>query len=193
MEQNEKFKKVNPGYLLLNILGPIAVFIIGVVLAVILPENVGMIVSILTFILVVLWCAFLARKVYEKTRAKTIEELKCTGFVPNRTFNADGCTVMVDLGHGKIAMIFRWNPTKFYVRPASALTNVRVDDGCHGSGFMAGSSCVSFLFTVEGKKFRVNTFTSNRQWKMNSEYITNGIKKAEDMVNALVSAGAQKQ
>lgn len=192
MDYNEKLKKVNPVYLLLNIFGPIAVLIIGMAISVALPENVGVFIAIIVFAFAIIWWAFLGRKVYEKTREKTIAELKSKGFTPNCVFNADGCTVIVDLKKGQIAIVFRWNPTKAYVRPASELSNVHVDDGRHGAGFMEGSSCVSFIFTVEGRKIRVNTFTSNRQWKMNSEYITTGIKKAEDMVTALVAAGAKK-
>ena len=117
-------------------------------------------------------------------------ELDAQGFVRNHTFNADGCTVAVDLKAGKIAVLFRWNPGKVYVRPAGSITKVWVDDGRGGAGFLEGSSRVSFLFTVEGMTIRVNTFTSNKRWKMDSDYILTGISKADLMVEALQAAGA---
>ena len=117
--------------------------------------------------------------------------LEESGFVPNHTFNGDGCTVVVDLVHGQVALLFRWNPAKVYVRPASALSGVRVDDGRGGVSILEGSSRVSFLFTVEGVTVRVNTFTSNRRWRMDSDYILTGISKADMMAETLIGAGAQ--
>ena len=66
-----------------------------------------------------------------------------------------------------------------------------MDDGCSGAGFLKGSSRVSFLFVVDGIKIRVNTFTSNKRWRMDSNYILTGISKADMMVDVLKSAGAQ--
>lgn len=191
METMEKIKKTNILYLLLNIFGPFAVMVLAVVLGVMLPEQVGLILSIVGFGLAVLWWSFLGRKFYDKTKARTLSALEAEGFVPNHTFNADGCTVVVDLVHGQVALLFRWNPTKAYVRPASALSNVYVDDGRGGAGFLEGSSRVSFLFTVEGMKIRVNTFTSNKRWRMDSDYILTGISKADLMAETLIEAGAQ--
>lgn len=191
MENNEKFQKINAGYLLLNVFGPIAVLVLGMALSMVLPDTPGLLLCIAVYAFAVLWWALLGRKYYENIREKTLDELEENGFTPNHIFNADGCTVAVDLRRGQIALLFRWNPRRAYVRPASALSNVRVDDGCHGAGFMAGSSRVSFLFTVDQMPVRVNTFTSNRRWQMNSDYITTGVEKAETMVAALIAAGAK--
>lgn len=191
METVEKMQKINPLYLILNIFGPVAVMVLAVALGVMLPEQVGLILSILGVGLAVAWWGFLGRKFYDKTKGRTLAGLEETGFVPNHTFNADGCTVVVDLVHAQVALLFRWNPTKAYVRPASALSNVCVDDGRGGAGFLEGSSRVSFLFTVDGMKIRVNTFTSNKRWRMDSDYILTGISKADLMAETLIGAGAQ--
>jgi len=63
-----------------------------------------------------------------------------------------------------------------------------VDDGKSGAGIFAGSGRVSFLFTVDGIKVRVNTFTSNQRWRMDSEYILTGISKADMMVKIIEEA-----
>lgn len=186
-----KMQKINPLYLLFNILLPILVLVGAVALGVALPEKFGLVLSILGVGFAVLWCAFLCRKVYESQKDKQIEALRGEGFVPNHTFTADGCTVAVDLGHAKVALVFRWNPGKAYVYPAKTITELRVDDGRGGAGFMEGSSRVSFLFCIEGTRIRVNTFTSNKRWRMDSDYIRTGISKANTMVEALVAAGAQ--
>lgn len=191
MEGNEKFQKVNAGYLLLNIFGPVVVVVIGMSLSMVLPGQAGMLVCVAVYIFAVLWWAVLGRKYYDKIKERTFSELEKTGFTPNHTFNADGCTVAVDLRQGKIALLFRWNPRKVYVRPASALSKVRVDDGCRGAGILAGSSRVSFLFNVDGATIRVNTFTSNRRWQMNSDHIVTGVEKARTMADALIAAGAK--
>ena len=53
---------------------------------------------------------------------------------------------------------------------------------------MEGSSRVSFLFSIDGVRIRVNTFTSNKRWRMDSEYILTGISKADLMVEILETA-----
>lgn len=188
----DKMQKIDPVYLLINILLPVAVLVGAVALGVILPEKFGVILSILGVGFTVLWCAFLCRKLYKTQEEKQLHALREQGFVPNHTFSADGCTLAVDLEHGKVALIFRWNPGKAYVRPASAINGLRVDDGRGGAGFLEGSSRVSFVFMIEGQRLRVNTFTSNKRWRMDSDYILTGISKADVMVEALSAAGANK-
>ena len=53
---------------------------------------------------------------------------------------------------------------------------------------MEGSSRVSFLFNVDDVKIRVNTFTSNQRFRMDSDYILTGISKADLMVKILEEA-----
>ena len=192
MENTAKIQKINWVYLSLNAVGPILFMVAMTALGVALPEQVGVFCAIIGFGGAVLWWSLLGRKQYEKMRDTRIEELKSQGFTCSHTFNADGNTVVVDLAHSQIALIFRWNPGKVYVRPASALSNVYVDDGRSGAGPLAGSSRVSFLFTVEETRVRVNTFTSNRRWRMDSDYILTGISKADVMVETLAAAGAKR-
>ncbi len=193
METEEKLQKINIVYLLLNIFGPVIVMVGAIALGVILPQQIGMIFAMVGFAFAVVWWSFLGRKVYDSTKEKTLAGLEAQGFTRNHTFNADGCTVSVDLNKGQIAILFRWNPGKVYVRPASRISKVWVDDGRGGAGFLEGSSRVSFLFTVDGMTIRVNTFTSNKRWRMDSDYILTGISKADMMVEALQAAGAGKQ
>ena len=113
-----------------------------------------------------------------------MKELDASGYVRNHTFNADGCTVAVDIAHGKIAMVFKWNPSNCFVVPANRITNVWVDDG----KMLGGTRRVSFLFIVDGVKVRVNTFTSNRSWSMKSNYVLEALSKADMMVEYLQAA-----
>ena len=111
-----------------------------------------------------------------------------SGFLPNHTFDSDICTVVVDVEHGKIALIFFWNPFQNYVLPASRISKIWTDDGKTGMGPLTGSSRVSFLFTVDDIRIRVNTFTSNKRWRMDSDYILTGISKADMMAGVLTEA-----
>lgn len=192
----EKMKKIDPVYMLVNILLPFVVLIATVALGVLLydyvPEQVGLVLSILGVGFFALWWAYLGRKLYELRREKTLAALRAGGFSPSHIFNADGCTLAVDLERGEIALVFRWNPKKAYVRPAGAISELRVDDGRGGAGFLEGSSRVSFVFRVEDAKIRVNTFSSNKRWRMDSDYILTGISKADVMVEALTAAGARQ-
>ncbi len=190
VETQEKLKKVNVPYLLGNILIPPLLVVVGLVVGVRLAGVAGASIFVVCFVVAFLWWP-LGRKLAGRKRNRMLQALENTDFEPSHTFNSKGCTTVVDLVHGQVALLFRWNPGKIYVRPASALSNVYVHDGRGGAGILEGSSQVSFRFTVEGINVKVNTFTSNRRWRMDSDYILTGISKADVMVEALVSAGAR--
>ncbi len=136
----------------------------------------------------ILWWVWGGKLLFKGKRKKLMRELEQSGFIPNHTFDSDICTVIVDIEHGKLAILFFWNPFQSYVLPASRIAKIWTDDGKTGAGFLAGSSRVSFLFTVDGIRIRVNTFTSNKRWRMDSDYILTGISKADLMVGVLEEA-----
>ncbi len=187
MEQ--KIKKVNMTYLLLNIFGPIILAILVFLLAVVLPSELTGImstISALVFFGACIWWAIGISKLSDKKKEEKLNELDTTDFVRNNTFYGDGCTVAVDIEGGKIAMIFKWNPTECFVMPASRITRIWVDDG----KTIGGTSRVSFLFVIDEVKVRVNTFISNRIWSMKSDNVVEAISKAEMMAEALQKAQA---
>lgn len=184
--ETQKIKKVNPLYLLASIFIPIAAIVLASVLAVLLISNsgVGSIIIMIVFFGSIVWWAVGIGKVYEKKRDAKLKELDGQGFTRNQTFNADGCTVAVDVVHGRIAMVFKWNPFQCFVIPANRVSKMWVDDG---KG-MGGTSRVSFLFIVDDVKVRVNTFTSNKIWSMKSDYVLEALSKADMMIEVLKSA-----
>ncbi|MBR1854693.1 MAG: hypothetical protein IJ794_16365 [Lachnospiraceae bacterium] len=191
METNERIQKVNTMYLLGNIFIPIFAAIVINVFGDLFLGRLGIILGAAAMIGAVLWWVIIGKSVYDKGKEKTLAELDKSGFTRNHTFNGDGCTVVVDIKQGKVALLFRWNPGKVYIRPASALSRVHTEDGKTGSGIMEGSARVRFCFVVEQIQVNVNTFTSNQRWPIDSEHILTGISKADMMVETLVAAGAQ--
>ncbi len=140
--------------------------------------------SILSF----LWWVFAGKIIYNRATKKLEKQLDESGFKRNNTFYGDGLTVVVDTENGKIAIASFWNPFESFVLPASRITKAWVDDGKSGVGIFEGSGRVSFLFTIDNVKVRVNTFTSNTRWRMDSEQILTGISKADMMVEVLETA-----
>ena len=196
MSEGQKLKKVNLLYLLAYILLPVVILVMCAILVFRLVESssVGAILLTALVILAVFWWSFLGEALYDKGQAKRMKALDEQGFVRNHTFTSDGCTVAVDLVHKQLAMMFRWNPGKTFVVPAGHITKAWVDDGSGGSGFLNGTSRVSFVFLVDGVKIRVNTFISNRRWRLESDNVLTGISKADVMVevlNAAAGIGAQ--
>ena len=183
----ERVKKVDVTYLLIYLLAPILLIVVCY-LPLILMDLKGAIAVVLVFapvvIAIAIWilCGSFLYKRKKKEFAAALDE---QGFIRNHTFNSDSCTVIVDAVNGKIALLFRWNMFHPYVLPASRIEKTWVDDGRGGAGFMEGSSRVSFLFLIDGIKIRVNTFTSNKRWRMDSDYILTGISKADMMVEVL--------
>lgn len=188
--ENQKIKKINFAYLLGYILGPIIFSAICFTIGILFFDE-GIMAVILYMIPIfasVIWWTFGGNFIFKKKRNLFEEELDKKGFKRNQTFYADGSMVAVDIENGKIGVLFFWNPFQTFVLPANRITNIRVDDGRSGSGFMEGSSRVSFLFNVDDVKIRVNTFTSNQRWRMDSDYILTGISKADLMVKILEEA-----
>ncbi len=187
----ETIKKINVPYLLSYIFVPIAITAVCYLLGYLFFYDGGMGAVILFMVppaVSILWWVFGGKMIFRGKRKKLMRELEQSGFQPNHTFDSDGCTVIVDIGHGKIAVLTFWNPFQSYVLPASRITKIWTDDGKTGAGFMAGSSRVSFLFIIDGIRVRVNTFTSNQRWRMDSDYILTGISKADMMVEVLKEA-----
>lgn len=188
----EKLQKKNMGYLLGYILGPIALvavcYFIGYTF---FPDGgYGAVACFMGApILAVAWYILAGRMFYKSGVKKLETAMDAQGLTRNQTFSGRGCTVVVDLNKGMLGLAFFWNPAQQYIIPASRITKAWVDDGCHGAGVMKGSSQVSFLFTVDGAvTVRVYTFTSNRRWRMDSDYILTGISKADKMVEVLEAA-----
>lgn len=190
MQTSEKIKKINVLYLLLYILVPLVVIVVcGFLYAKFFPEGtMAPIFSMAPTLLAAVWWVGGGRFVFKRQQKKLAAELKQKGFVAGYTFDAKNCYVSVDAQKGEIALLFFWNPFRSAVLPTNRIDKIWVDDGATGSGIMRGSSRVSFLFTLDGVTIRVNTFTSNKRWNMDSNYILTGISKADMMANVLVEA-----
>ena len=189
MEQ-QKVKKVNLIYLLSYIFAPILICVLCYVISMNhFPKgNMAVILIMVPSFLAFIWWVFAGRIIYGKAKKKLEKQLEDNGFIRNNTFYGDGFTVVVDTENGKIALVSFWNPFENYILPASRITKTWVDDGKSGFGIFEGSGRVSFLFSMDNTKVRVNTFTSNTRWRMDSEQILTGISKADKMVEVLEEA-----
>lgn len=188
--ENEKIQKINIIYLLSYIFGPILLcalcYTIGILF---FPKgNMAVILFMGPTLLSMAWWIFGGTLIYKLKQKKFEKELLENGFERDQTFYANGCMVVVDKLNKQLGLLFFWNPFKNFVVPASRVGKAWVDDGKGGVGFMEGSSRVSFLFTIDDVKIRVNTFTSNQRWRMDSEYILTGISKADMMVDIINTA-----
>lgn len=188
--ENQKIKKINLLYLLGYIFVPMIVMVICFAISYkFFPKGTMCVILIMgsTF-LSVAWWIFGGKIIFKKNKKRLEKLFEEQGFVRNNTFYGDGAEVIVDVNAGKIGLQFFWNPSESYIISAKRITKAWVEDGKSGAGFMEGSSCVSFLFTIDNIKVRVYTFKSNQRWKMNSDYILTGISKADKMVNVLETA-----
>ena len=193
--ENIKVKKVNVVYLLSYIFAPILICAIcfGIGMKFFPKGNMAVVLFMGPSILSFIWWAFGGRTIYKKNQKKLEQQLNESGFERNHTFYGNGSMIVVDIVNGKIALLFFWNPFEIFVLPASRITKTWVDDGKSGIGIMEGSGRVSFLFTVDDVKVRINTFTSNQRFRMDSEYILTGISKADMMVNVLEEARGKEK
>ena len=139
-------------------------------------------------LLSMVWWICAGRFLFKRKKKALEKELDEQGFSRNQTFYGDGCMVVIDTNKGNMALLFFWNPFEKQIFPVSRIEKAWVDDGRSGAGFLEGSSRVSFLFKVDGITVRVNTFTSNQRWRMDTDYILTGISKADMMVKVIEDA-----
>lgn len=194
--ENKKIKKINWVYFIGYIIVPILVMLLCIALTAykILPNNgFGMAIFMVGIFGPFLFWGMGGNFIFGRQKKKMTALLDAENFHRNQTFSGRGVEVIVDTVDNKVALKFFWNPFETYVVDASRVTNAYVDDGKMGKGFMAGSSRVSFLFQVDGVKIRVNTFSSNQRFRMDSEYILNAISKADMMVEILTKASEGKK
>ncbi len=186
----EKIKKINILYLLGYIFGPMAICAICFLISYLyFPKGNGAVILIMgPSLLSIIWWIFGRSQIYKTVTRKFEKELDSKGFNRNQTFYGKGKVVIIDANKGQIGLVFFWNPFKTYIIPASKVSKAWVDDGKGGIGFLEGSSRVSFLFIVDDIKIRVDTFTSNQRFRMDSEYILTGISKADMMVKMIEEA-----
>ncbi len=184
---NAKIKKIDLIYLLDYIFAPIIICAVSFMLiATFFPsggKNNNFATGVLTVLILLslVWWVIGGTLLF-KLRTKAFEkQLDAQGFTRNQTFYGRGKTVIVDLNKGEIALLFFWNPFQPYVFSASRVEKSWVDDGKMGSGFMEGSSRVSFLFIVDDVKVRIDTFVSNQRFRMDDNRILKGISKANTM------------
>ncbi len=192
MQYNQKIEKMNGGYVAIYILAPIVLFAATILICVLIPKALagGMGVAICIFIGAIFWWGYGWKILYNKKKKEMDKKLDEAGFARNHTFNGDSCTMILDSVHGDIALLFRFNPFVVQIASVQKIERTWVDDGASGAGVLRGSSRVSFLFIVDGIKVRVNTFISNKRWRMDSNYILDGISKADMMVNEINQARA---
>ncbi|MCM1262224.1 MAG: hypothetical protein NC313_05840 [Butyrivibrio sp.] len=186
----QKIKKTSVPYLLACICIPILAIVFMTFIGIFfLTSEIASAIMMLSVLASILWWVLGIKKVYDKKKDEKFKELDATGFNRNHTFNSDNCAVAIDIANGKIAIVFKWNPSQLYVLPANRITKIWVDDGNH----IGGTSRVSFLFIVDGIKIRVNTFISNKVWSMKSNNVLEAISKADMMAAALNNAAMAAQ
>ncbi len=187
---DKKIKKINFLYLIGYIVFPILICTLCYLLsAVYFPKGTMAVILIMVpTLLSILWWILGGSIIYKINKKKFERELEESGFERNHTFYGKGSTVTIDVKRGEIGLLFFWNPFEKFVIHASRISKAWVNDGKSGHGFMEGSMRVSFLFIVDDIKVRVDTFTSNQRFRMDSDYILTGISKADMMVEIINQA-----
>ena len=184
-------KKTNAVYLLLTILVPIVfIAVMGFIGAAFFRDGgAGAVICLLCpSVAVVAWWILGPTAIWNQKKKKMMKDLDAQGFYRNQTFYGGNQTVVVDVQHGRVALLFFWNPFELFVLPAGRITKAWAEDGAGGAGFMRGTNRVGFLFLIDNVKVRVNTFTSNQRWKMDDPKILEAISKADMMVQILETA-----
>ncbi len=151
------------------------------------PPDRTTLIPVVVLILAILWWELGVWAIYRACLGGLERDLARKGFRCTQIFTGRSCAVLVDEDAGRLALLFKWNPFRPYVFSAKRIQKVWVEEGQRGRGVMQGTRRVSFLFTVDGSKVRVNTFSSNRRWKMDGDNVLTAISMADMMADILES------
>lgn len=185
-----KLKKINPVYLAISIFVPIFALVAGTVVAMIFIDNtgVGSLIAAALLLAAALWWGVGITALYKKQAKKLVQAEEEKGFRATHIFTGNNCALAVAPQQRELAFVFRWNPMECQRVPMSSVQSTWVDDGKGGKGILEGTSRVSFLLRIDGKKLRVDTFISNRRYTMTSPMIKEALDKANTMVEAIRNA-----
>ena len=189
--ENKKIEKRSLPYMLSYILVPALIITICWLLwsTVFTKGNMAVVIGLCIPFLCILWWIFAGRLIYSQKQKKLVRELDLERVCAQSDISWTGKLCSSRRGTWSDSNPRFLEPLSVHnVLPASRIEKAWVDDGKGGVGFMEGSSRVSFLFSIDGVRIRVNTFTSNKRWRMDSEYILTGISKADLMVEVLETA-----
>ena len=122
---------------------------------------------------------------YAVGKKQMADRLEAKGFRCTSRFDSYNAVVAIDANKGKIGLLMRLNPFSVQILEASGIRSAEVSDG---KGITGGTSLVSFRFCLDGMKFKIPTFSSNRCYNMKSNEVIEGIEKAKKQVEYLLEA-----
>lgn len=190
-----KVKKINYGYLLGYVFVPLAAAALSLFIGYASLQDGRLAAaawSAAVPLLAIFWWVFAAEALFKLGGKRMVRQLDSMGIDRRQIFYSDGCVVSMDMERRKLGLLFFWNPLQVQVVSAGLVTRAWTDDGARGRGFLRGSRRVSFLFLIDGVQVRVNTFISNRKWKMEDDKVLEGISKADMWVRVLDQARRQR-
>lgn len=140
------------------------------------------VLGIVLFALSVLGLGALLYMIGKKRMSGMLSE---QNFTSTSRFDSYNAVIAVDAVHGKIGVLMRLNPFQVQILEASHIDSAVIHDG---KGITGGTSLVSFVFLLDGVKFKIPTFSSNRCYNMNSNEVQRGLEKAQKQVDYLLEA-----
>lgn len=117
----------------------------------------------------------------EKSALALEAEFPQKNFSYQQKFTTNNGIFYIDVG-GQLGVIWKHNPTEFYLANLAGLSEVWTNDGRQ----LNGTSLVSCQFRLDGKKYKIYTLrVSNGQLSMKSPEVLEAISKADRLCEML--------
>lgn len=177
-------KKTDFNYVLKNFIAPIVVLL--AIIIILGNLHLATPAAILTVGLFVFLCMItsIASSKMEKIALVTEKTFADKGFTYQHKFTAHNAIFYIDRG-GNLGVIWKYNPTEFYLADLAGLTDVHSDDGKQ----LLGTSVVSCRFKLDGKPYRIYTLrVSGGQLAMSDSRVLEALSKADGLCEMLTEA-----
>ena len=181
-------KKINTSYLAVWAGIPAAAAAVLVVLAftVLMGNKTGFGIAVFAAFGIIVAIPMLLESRMKKMATALEADFEAQGFTYQYKFQASNAVYYIDQG-GRMAVVYRLNPTELQFVDLSKVTDVRVNDGKFGMG----TSRVSCEFLLDGKKVRITTLQVNRgTLSLKDNRVLEAISKADRLCTMLNTAKA---
>lgn len=177
-------KKSNPAYVLKWRGGALLLVLVLLAAGYALQNAILYGAALLVCVLALVFVPKILHKQMEKSALELEKSFPEKNFTYQQKFTAHDGVFYIDVS-GRIAVVWRDNPTELYFVDASKITDIHTNNGQQ----LRGTSLVSCQFCLEGKKIKIYTLrVSNGQLPMKDKRVVDAIAKADKLCELLNAA-----
>lgn len=179
-------KRVDVAYVVKWVVGflVIAIAVLAVIIFFVfemINMNLLLLIVAISFALAIVIIPAVMGNIMKKSAIALEKEFPSQGFIYQQKYVSNNAVFYIDID-GRLGVVWKYNPTQFFLVDVSKITDIRTNNGKQ----LRGTSLVSCQFKLDGRKFKIYTLrVSNGQLAMTDEKVIKAISKADRLGEVL--------